>query len=117
MNQTLQASRRETTSLDKMPKGEVFKVEPLAINQNLFKDKREDSMQEETRQLILRAFEEAKKETRYTRPFSTMVPGQTLGFKNVRDLKHLARESGAYIADWVEQALELAQRIHNGQAW
>lgn len=117
MKQTLQASGRETTSLEKMPKREVVVVDPLVMHRNLFKAKREDSMQEETRQLILRAFEEVKKESRYARRFRIMMPEQTLGFKNVRELRYLASEMGGYIADWVEQALGWAQLIHNGQSW
>ena len=39
-----------------------FRVTPLAIDQNLFKKERSDTRQEDTRQLILEAFEEMQNE-------------------------------------------------------
>ena len=37
--------------------------------------------------------------------------------KTVIQLKELACELGDHNADWVEQALEWAQRISNGESW
>ena len=97
--------------------GKWFMVNPLTIDQNLFKEKRENSRQEATRQFILEAFEEMKKNSKYARPFKTMMPEKTWNRKNVGVLKKLAQSLGDHNADWVEQALEWAQRIANGEAW
>ena len=97
--------------------GKWFKVNPLAIDQNLFKEKREDSRQEVTRQLILEAFAEMKKKPKYAKPFKTMMPKKTWKSKTVGELKKLAGKLGDHNADWVEQALEWAQRITNGETW
>lgn len=97
---------------------EWFEVNPRAIDQKLFQEKREDSQQEETRQLILEAFAEVKSNPeRYGRAFKTMMPKKTWSSKTVVELKKLACKLGDHNADWVEQALEWAQRIANGESW
>ena len=46
-----------------------------------------------------------------------MMLKKTWTFKTVAELKQLACEFGNHNADWVEQALEWAQRICNGESW
>lgn len=109
-SKTAEVSQRPT-------EGKWFEVNPLAIDQNLFKEERSDSKQEKTRQLILEAFEEVKKNSKYARPFKTMIPEKNWERKTVAELKAIAEKLGDHNADWVEQALEWAQRIANGETW
>lgn len=98
--------------------GKCFVVNPNSINQKLFQKKRKDSSQERTRKIILEAFIEVKDNPeKYAKTFKTMMPEVTWLVKTVRELNELARNVGDHIADWVEQALEWAQRIDNGEAW
>ncbi len=97
--------------------GKWFRVNPVAIDQNLFKEERENSRQEKTRQLILEAFEKMKKNSKYARTFKTMIPTKTWEERSISEHEMLANELGDHIADWVEQALEWAQRIYNGESW
>lgn len=95
-----------------------FEVNPQTINQSLFKKKRKDERQERTRKLILEAFAEVKSSPeKYGRKFKTMMPKKTWTSKTVAEFKQLACEFGNHNADWVEQALEWAQRICNGESW
>ncbi len=95
-----------------------FEVNPLAIDPKLFKSQRTDKRQEVTRQLILEAFAEVKSNPKkYGRKFKTMMPKKTWNYKKVSELKDLACKLGDHMANWVEQALEWAQRIANGQSW
>ena len=95
-----------------------LEVNPLAIDQTLFKEKRKDKKQEETRRLILEAFEELKNNPEeYGKNFKTMMPEKTWKEVTVRQLKELACKLGDHMANWVEQALEWAQRIANGESW
>lgn len=114
---TLQVNGRTEQIAEKPTVGKWFKVNPLAIDQNLFREKRRDSRQEETRQIILAAFEEMKKNPKYEKPFMTFIPKKTWESKNVGELKELASKLGNHNADWVEQTLEWAQRIANGETW
>ena len=97
--------------------GKWFRVNPLAIDQNLFKEKREDLMQDKTRKLILQAFKELKKHPERNKAFKTLIPEKTWEVETVGGLKKMASQLGDHIADWVEQALEWAQRIENGESW
>ena len=103
----------------KKPKeGEWFKVNPLLINQGLFQAKRNDFWQERARLLILDAFKEAEKNAKYSKPFKTMVPKEDWPeTTTIGRLKNLMFERGYQLADWVELALEWAQRIDNGELW
>ena len=114
---TLQVNGQTEQFAEKPTEGKWFKVNPLAINQQLFKRKRSDYQQEQTRQLILKAFEEMKNNPKYAKPFKTMMPEKTWESKTVGELKELASKLGDHNADWVEQALEWAQRIANGESW
>lgn len=95
-----------------------FEVNPQAIDQSLFQKKRRDERQEKTRKLILEAFAEVKNNPeKYGKKFKTMMPKKTWTSKTVKELKQLACKLGDHNADWVEQALEWAQRICNGESW
>ena len=74
--------------------------------------------QEETRQIILKAFEEFDNNPeKYNKKFKTLMPKKEWPGKTVQELKDVANKRGNHIADWVEQALEWAQRIQNGTPW
>ena len=97
---------------------EWFEVKPQDIDQKLFEEMKYNPSQERTRQLILEAFEEMEKNPKkYGRNFKTIMPKKTWKFKTVAELKKMARKLGDHNADWVEQALEWAQRIANGESW
>lgn len=96
---------------------QLFDVNPVAINQKLFIRKRADESQEATRQIILEALLEVKENPKYARKFSTLMPEKIDGVKTVKELKEIASTLGDHMADWVEQALEWAQRIQNGESW
>ena len=98
--------------------GEWFEVKPQTIDQNLFKDERINPKQEETRQLILEAFAEMKhKPKKYGRNFKTMMIKKKWTSKTIRELKLIACIMRDHNANWIEQALEWAQRISNGESW
>ena len=101
------------------PKGGIpFPVNPSGIDRKLFQEEREKSEQEKTRKLILEAFANVDEyPERYGKPFKTLMPKKTWERKDVSDLIELANNLGDHEADWVEQALELAQRISNGESW
>lgn len=95
-----------------------FEVNPQTIDQSLFQKKRKDERQEKTRRLILEAFTEVKSSPeKYGKKFKTMMPKKSWTYKTVEELKQLACKLGDHNADWVEQALEWAQRISNGESW
>lgn len=108
-----------TIEVAKKPaENKCFKVNPRKINQNLFCQKREDSRQEATRKIILKAFEELKnKSEKYGKPFKIMIPEKTWKVSTIEELEKMACSIGNHMADWVEQALEWAQRIANGESW
>lgn len=108
-----------TAKLVQVPtEGKWFEIKPQSIDQNLFQNKRENREQEKTRKLILEAFDEVKNSpAQYGKNFKTMRPKNTWTVKTVAELNQLACELGDHNADWVEQALEWAQRICNGESW
>ena len=115
-----EAAKHETTAMvAKVPtEGKWFEVNPQSINQGLFKKERKDREQERTRNLILEAFTEVKRNPeKYGKKFKTMMPSNTWISKTAEELKQMAYELGDLNADWVEQALEWAQRICNGETW
>lgn len=99
--------------------GKWFKVNPLTINRQLFVAVRENSSEEKNRKLILEAFEELDYyPKRYAKTFWTMIPEKhTYQGKYVFQIKDSVKNKGGHIANWVEQALEWAQRISNGETW
>jgi len=117
-NQKETDEQKEHKTMQKPTEGKCFEVNPKAINQKLFSEKRKDSRQEETRQIILEAFIKLSEEPeKYGRSFKTMIPEKTWLSKNVEELKEIANNLGDHMADWVEQALEWAQRIANRDTW
>ncbi|MGN1299578.1 MAG: hypothetical protein ACI4UE_06335 [Candidatus Scatovivens sp.] len=107
-----------TEVVQKPTEDKWFEVKPHAINQKLFKNKREDERQETTRLLIIEAFVEMNAyPEKYGRNFKTMMPKKEWETKTVAELKEMACKLGDHNADWVEQALEWAQRISNGESW
>lgn len=110
----------QNTTITHVPtENKWFKVNPETINRELFQEAREDKQQEENRQLILEAFVEIDMDPeKYGRKFETLFPQKTWeGAETVASLKELACKLGERNADWVEQALEWAQRITNGEPW
>lgn len=115
-----EATEQETTTKMVLgpTEGQWFEVNPQAIDQSLFQNKRNDARQEKTRNLILEAFKEVRNNPeKYCRKFKTMMPKKTWSSKTVKELKQLACNFGDHNAEWVEQALEWAQRIYNGESW
>ena len=107
-----------TKEAQKWAVDEWFEVKPHSIDLKLFEKKRKNNRQEETRQLILEAFAEMKKNPeKYGKNFKTMTPNKTWDSNTVEQLKEMASNFGDHNADWVEQALEWAQRIANGKSW
>ena len=98
--------------------GEWFGVNPTYIDQSLFKEMRKDVKQEKTRRLIVKAFQTVEyNPEKYGKPFETMMPSRTWSTKFIQELEEMAKRIGDGNADWVEQALEWAQRIDNGETW
>lgn len=110
---------KQTTKVSQKPtEGKWFEVKPQTIDQKLFEKKRRDNRQEETRKLILEAFAKMKDNPeKYGKNFKTMMPKKTWLSATVAQLKKMASKIGDHNADWVEQALEWAQRIANGESW
>lgn len=99
--------------------GKPFEVNPLGIDRSKFERPLSDRNQELTRKIIQDAFAEVDKNPeKYTAPFYTLIPEKKWdGYKTVAELKAYANDLGGLMADWVEQALEWAQRISNGESW
>ena len=112
-------TQQEAKPIQRPTEGIPFKVNPLEIDRNLFQKEREYKRQEETRQLILEAFTKVDEDPeKYGKPFKTLMPEKTWqGWKKVGELIDIAYKLGDHDADWVEQALEWAQRISNGETW
>ena len=117
MKDTLQLSNGRKEIVQGPTEGKWFLVNPLAIDQTLFIEEREDLWQESARKLILEAFQELKENPKYAKPFKTMILKKTWLMTSVKELEELAESLGDHNADWVEQALEWAQRICNGETW
>ena len=98
--------------------GVPYLVNPSEIDWTLFKTERGNVRQESTRKLILEAHTFVDEyPQRYGKPFYTLIPNKTWDNKTVGGLRELATNLGDHMADWVEQALEWAQRITNGETW
>lgn len=95
-----------------------FEVNPKSINRSLFEDERLNPFQERTRRRILESLDEMDKNPdKYGRKFKTSMPKKTWDSKKAKDLEEMACELGDHMVDEVEEDLELAQRITNGQTW
>lgn len=117
--QTTKCVQTEDTKPTKtQAKGKYFNVVPRSIDWTLFQEKRADKEQERTRQIILEAFDKVDRHPeKYAKPFKVMIPEEKWVYRTVRGLKDLAKKLGDHIANWVEWALSLAQRISNGETW
>ena len=101
---------------EKTDKANCFMVDPTSIDRTYFEEKRNDKKQEKTRKIIMKAFAEVDKDPeRYNKIFWTMVPEKTWAWKTVKELQEVSFNLGGHTANWVEQALEWAQRIYNDQ--
>lgn len=108
-----------TAKMSKVPtENQWFEVDPLGIDLKLFRKKRKDASQETTRKLILEAFAELWRNPRkYGRKFKTMMPKKDWSHKTGKQFSEMGCKLGNHMADWVEQAMEWAQRIANGESW
>lgn len=106
-----------SAKVEKPTEGKWFKVNPKSINRALFDNKRSDREQERVRKLILEAFAEVDRNLKYQEPFEILVPVRTKGFYFEKDVKDFAIKIGDSQTNWIEQALEWAQRISNGESW
>ena len=99
--------------------GKLFEVNPLGIDRSKFEKTMSNWQQEWTRQIIQEAFAEVDKHPeKYACTFYTLMPEKKWdGYKTVAEIKAYANDLGGQMADWVEQVLELAQRIFNGESW
>ena len=98
--------------------GKCFEVNPATIDQTIFHQARADRKEEWTRKIILEAFEAvAKYPEKYAKGFYTFIPIKRWKYKTIEELEEMARILGDHMADWVEQSLEWAQRIANGEEW
>jgi len=98
--------------------GVPFEVNPSGIDRSLFQKEREDKWQEIIRQHILEAFAKMDENPgKYGKPFKTLILAKTWEWKTVGELRKLATKLGDHMANWVEQFLEWAQRIQNGETW
>lgn len=98
--------------------GKLFEVNPLKIDRSKFKISVSKPMHKWVLRTINEAFLEVDKHPeKYSSPFYTLIPEKKwAGFKYVDELIEYANDLGGYMADWVEQALEWAQRISNGES-
>ena len=104
--------------VQKPTEGKWLEVKPQTIDQTLLQKERKDSMQESTRQLILEAFTVLQNNPqKYGKNFKTMIPQRPWKYKTITELKEMTTQIGDNIADWVEEAVEWAQRITNGEKW
>ena len=99
--------------------GKLFEVNPLEIDRSKFEKPMSNRKQEWTRQIIQEAFAEVDKHPeKYASAFYTLMPEKKWnGLKTVAELNAYANDLDGQMADWVEQALEWAQRLFNGESW
>ena len=99
--------------------GKLFEVNPLGIDRSKFEKPMSNRKQEWTRQIIQKAFAEVDKHPeKYASAFYTLMPEKKWnGYKTVAELNAYANDLDGQMADWVEQALEWAQRLFNGESW
>lgn len=108
---------QEKTRIQSQIDGEYFEVYPKTINKKLFKRTRRGK-QEEIRKLILEAFQELERNPhKYSKPFRIIIPQKTWRVISGEKAQNIAIRFKGHITDWVEQAFEWAQRIHNGESW
>lgn len=117
VNRTITNADMEKTA-QKPTEDEWFEVKPKTIDQKLFEQERENPEEEQMRKLILEAFAEMEENPKkYGRNFKTMFPKKDWTERTISRLMDMAYVLGDHNANWVEQALEWAQRIANGETW
>lgn len=96
-----------------------FEITPKSIDRRLFLFKRSNEAEEKLRQFILEAFKEVDKKPKYNIPFKAIYPVMRWGgTPTIEEYEEIVNNLGGdHMADWVEQALEWAQRIANGEEW
>ena len=118
MLQVANTTQQEEKSIVKPIEGVHFDINPLAIERSLFEKAREDPEQEETRKSILNALKMVdERPDKYGKPFKTLRIKALGTWGNFESLRKMAIKKGHHMADGVETALELAQRIANGESW
>lgn len=110
---------KEYEAAQKPFEGRFFDVNPKSIDQTVFKNRRKDHKQEKVRRLILEALLEMERDPeKYSEAFMSFIHEKTWNdTKTVSELEEFCSNLGGHMADWVEQALEWAQRISNGEEW
>ena len=99
--------------------GKLFEVNPLEIDRSKFEKPMSNLQQEWTRKKIQEAFAEVDKHPeKYASEFYTLMPKKKWnGHKTIAWIEAYANDLNGQMADWVEQALEWAQRLFNGESW
>lgn len=110
-------NEREYKKTNRPAVGEIFVVEPAKIDQTLFFKSKKAEDQEIMRKRILEAFKKMEENPKYAQPFKTFIPEKTWNKKTGIELAEIATDLGGKMADNIEQALEWAQRIANGESW
>lgn len=112
--------KQVSTNIDSKEFEKVVEVNPVIIisKRKLFEKRKNDVAQEKARRLILEAIYIAEKDPqKYQKVFQTIVPKKKWNIKTVEQLKLIAISQGGHMANWIEQALEWAQRIIDGETW
>lgn len=95
-----------------------YEVNPMTIRKELFFTPRNTYIEEVTRECILDALEMVKqKPQQYAKSFRTMRVLRLDDMKANELLAYCEKHLGCTYADWIETALEKAQRITNGEDW
>lgn len=101
--------------------GTLFLVKPMEIDRSLFEKNKliGDANREWIGEIIREAFEEFDNEhEKYGAQFYIFIPEKKWeGYIKVQTLKNYAKKCGGRVTDWVEWALQQAQRILNGESW
>ena len=112
------SKKEEAKTILKPMEGIPFEVKPLSINWDLFATERTAVNQENARRLILMAYDQVKKyPEKYAQPFKTIMPIKVWDYASMWFLTRVAEHMGGDVTDMVEWALQLAQRLHNGETW
>ena len=96
----------------------VVNVDEIKSSRHLFTTERGNIREENLRKLILQALDWVEANPKmYKDSFRTLMPEKTWTSKSMEDLSTLAKSLGGHVANWVDWALQLAQRLVNGESW
>lgn len=97
----------------------VYEVTPMSIKENIFMKQRKRFKEELTRRLILMALDRVKRNPeKYSKPFKTMRVLRIVPNMTAKEFDEFCKkEYNARFANEIENALEKAQRITNGETW